>query len=463
MSLIRESPQVNRLRVSNNVAWLETFVFTSLIPLFGYLIQSDDPLFLNNTFPWLIFASLMPAMRYGFGHGFASAILLISMITFFWKFEILEIESYPSGLILGLLMITMLVGEFTDMWLRQLGKQDVVNKAQRRRLDEFTRNHQLLKVSHDRLENKLGSSTNSLREALVTLKIKAKHIEGETNVLKKVSFDILAIIADYAFVQSANVFQLDNGKLIKVKPLATLGKFAIMDSYNPIIRKTIETGQLVSVNKAISELEANPLNDINLLAAVPISDIEGYMWGIVVIQEMPFVAFHHENLQLIAVLCGHIGDLISHAEHRYSFGDSESSVFIHFLERTIIDRKQFKIETMLMVLILPEKKQLASSVKAMLLEQMRGLDRAWVQENAVGRLVVFLLMPLTNVVEFNGYKDRISKLLKERVGESLQEMDVDINYRELTGKEVVDNLMNELCGVTDIDWKKIKYANSNST
>jgi len=463
MSLIRESPQASRIRVSKNVAWFETMIFTSVVPVVGYLIQEDDPLFLNNSFPWLVFASLMPAMRYGFGHGFASAIVLISLITFFWKFEIILIEEYPSGLILGLLMITMLVGEFTDMWLRQLGKQEVVNKAQRRRLDEFTRNHQLLKVSHDRLENKLGSSTNSLREALVTLKIKAKHSDDRIDVLKKVSFDILAIIADYAFVQSANIFEITSGKLINIKPLATLGKFAVIDSYNPIIRKTISTGQLVSINKELAELEENSLNDINMLAAVPIADIEGYMWGIVAIQEMPFVAFHQENLQLIAVLCGHIGDLISHAEHRYSFGDSESAIFIHFLERTISDRKQFNIETMLMVLILPKDQQLASSVESMLLEQMRGLDRAWVHINAEGRTVVFLLMPLTNIIEFDGYKARISKLLKERVGHSLEDMEINVNYRELTGKELVDSLMVELCGVTGIEWKKIKYDSSSTT
>ncbi len=462
MSLIRRTPQVSRIRVSSRVAWLETVLITFLVPLFGYWVHEDDPFFLNHAFPWLLFAPLLPAMRYGFGHGFTSTIILISMITIAWRFELAPIDHFPAGYVLGLLMLTMLVGEFTDMWLRKLGKQVVINKAQRKRLDEFTRNYQLLKVSHDRLENRLAASTNSLREALVNLKIKAKSIEGQSNVLKKVSVDILTMLADYSYVQSANIYQIKDDKLINTMPLGSLGNFSLVDSYNPIIRKSIETGQLVSINNEAYEEDDNPMNKNNLLAAVPVSDVEGHIWGVVAIHEMPFVAFHHENLQLIAVLCGHIGDLISHAEHRYSYGNSESAVFLHFLERTISDRKNFDVETILLVLTLPKKKDLSNEIENMLLGQMRGLDRAWVQKNKEDRTVVFLLMPLTSIIEFEGYRERMSQIFKERVGQHWKSMDIETSFREITGKETINNLMTELCGVTKIDWEKIKHDNSNS-
>jgi len=462
MSLLRGNSLTNRIRVSSRVAWLETILITLALPLFGYWMHEDDPFFLKHSFPWLLFAPLLPAMRYGFGHGFASAIILISLITLGWRFDILPLNNFPAGFILGLLMLTMLVGEFTDMWLRLIGKQRVINQAQRKRLDEFTRNYQLLKVSHDRLENRLASSTNSLREALVNLKIKAKNITGDVNVLKNVSVDILAMMADYSYIQSANIFQIKSDKLINSLPLATLGKFTLVDSFNPIVRKTIETNKLVSINNEVYEEDEDPMNKGNLLAAAPIADVDGYIWGIVTIHEMPFVAFHQENLQLIAVLCGHIGDLISHAENRYSYGDSKSEKFMHFLNRTISDRKHFGIETILLVLTLPDDKDISHEIETLLLGQMRGLDRAWVQINMDGRTVVFLLMPLTSIIEFEGYNERISQLFKERVGQSWKNMDIDTNFKEITGKENIDDMMKEICGATRIDWKKIKHSNSDS-
>ncbi len=451
MRLTRKNSQSNIIRVASSVAWAETLLLTLSVPLIGYFLHKDDPFFLNYPFPWLLFASLLPAIRYGFSHGFASAMILISLITLAWRFELVPISEFPTSYTLGLLVLTMLMGEFTDMWLRKLGKQEVITRAQKKRLDEFTRNYQLLKVSHDRLENRLASGTNSLRDALVSLKLKANNIEDKSNVLTKIASNILAILADYSYVQSANIYPMQSSNEIKTKPVATLGKTVIVDSSNPLIIKAIETGHLVSVNNELKTNDNKLQQTNNLLVTVPLSDIEGYIWGVVAIQEMPFVAFHNENLQLIAVLCGHIGDQISHAENRSSFTSSESSTFLHFLERTIFDRKQFKIETILLVLTLPEDSTLSGTIKTILLAQMRGLDRAWVRKNTENRSVVFLLMPLTSIIEFEGYKNRMSDLLKERTGKSWDELEIETNLRELTGKENGANMIQNLCRATRID------------
>ena len=46
----------------------------------------------------------------------------------------------------------MLVGEFRDIWDRRLERLDLANDYRQLRLDEFTRAHHLLRISHDRLE-----------------------------------------------------------------------------------------------------------------------------------------------------------------------------------------------------------------------------------------------------------------------------------------------------------------------
>jgi len=134
MRLTRKNSQSNIIRVASSVAWAETLLLTLSVPLIGYFLHKDDPFFLNYPFPWLLFASLLPAIRYGFSHGFASAMILISLITVAWRFELVPISEFPTSYTLGLLVLTMLMGEFTDMWLRKLGKQEVITRAQKKRL-----------------------------------------------------------------------------------------------------------------------------------------------------------------------------------------------------------------------------------------------------------------------------------------------------------------------------------------
>ncbi len=47
-------------------AWLEAIIMTLVAMLLGYVYSPHDPLLVTADFPWMIFAPLLIAVRYGF-------------------------------------------------------------------------------------------------------------------------------------------------------------------------------------------------------------------------------------------------------------------------------------------------------------------------------------------------------------------------------------------------------------
>jgi hypothetical protein len=139
------------------VAELETLAILVIVPAIGFGLRPDDPLFVRSGFPWLIFASLLPALRYGFATGFFSALVLNGYLGAAAHWRILGVERFPLEIGMAVLLSAMLAGEFIDSWTKRNQQQRIVNSYQHMRLEEFTRSYHLLKVSHDRMEHRLAA------------------------------------------------------------------------------------------------------------------------------------------------------------------------------------------------------------------------------------------------------------------------------------------------------------------
>ena len=70
----------------------------------------------------------------------------------------------------ALLLTGMLAGQFAHLWATQARRIAGLYSYQRQRFDEFARNYQLLKVSHDSLEERNAAARGNLRTALTTLR-----------------------------------------------------------------------------------------------------------------------------------------------------------------------------------------------------------------------------------------------------------------------------------------------------
>ena len=430
---VPREPDSLRRRVG---AWLETLLIVSIFLLAGFWIDQNDPFFLRAEFPWLILAPLLPALRYGFHHGFLAALVLVALMALAWHSGLFTGPRFPAELAVGMLIVGMLSGEFADSYMRRLNQQRVINDYQRLRLDEFTRNYHLLKVSHDRLEHRLAASSHSLRGALLELR---KHLSpGSGNDLASQAQRIMSLFTAYGWVQVAALYAVRNRRMV-VQPLAMTGQIGAVDPFDPLVRRALVEGRMTTLTQ--ERLNDEDAAEQGLLAVVPLVDVSGHVWAIVCIREMPFIALQEENLRLFAVLGGHIGDILAAAQQQTG-PDPELSAFMTDLRRALTDHRLYGLPALVVVITLPADHPDAAEMARLFVSQSRGLDRIWQPDDEPHRL--FLLMPLTHPEELVPYRNRMDRALAERFGHGMDELGIHISSHVLQRRDDPDKLLETL-------------------
>ena len=94
--------------------------------LVAALFQPDDPFLLTQPFPWLWLVPLVLALRYGTPAAFgASALLLVG----WYALPLLGLGGgrFPLTHFVGGLVMTLIAGEFSDIWSARLRRVADVN------------------------------------------------------------------------------------------------------------------------------------------------------------------------------------------------------------------------------------------------------------------------------------------------------------------------------------------------
>lgn len=421
--------------------WLETAVLTLLPPAVGLLLRPEDPLFLTSDFPWLALAPLMVGLRYGFAHGFSSALVLalVAGVRHRWMAPELGL---PGARIVGTLVVGMLAGEFCDRWMRRIQRLRVVGRYRQQRLEEFSRAYHLLKVSHDRLEERMAGNTTSLRGALLTLR--ARVVGSGAKDLSEVGDAVMDLFAEHGWVQVAGLHAIDVAGELVASPTACLGAPVRVDPRLEMIRRAIVTRALVTVRE-LPESQGP-------LAVVPLEAVGGELIGVAVVHEMPFVAFTQEHLHLLVVLGGHTADLLVSARQSSMEADPAEMDFVRHLSRAHEDLRRYGIVSSLAAIVLSPR-ALKMGVDRIIEGTRRGLD----QDRKLpgpdeGMSTIFLLMPLTDLQGIEGYENRIHGLVRERLGTALGPEDVRIHGAQLSSDvPPVEQLgqMRRRCGYTE--------------
>ena len=268
----------------------------------GFVLNPNDPLWIDAHFPWAWFAPIILALRYGPLAGLGAAGILLGGWLFF---NIEHYDNFPKLSFLGGLILVMLVGEFSSLWLARTRRAETIQIYLDQRLEHLTRQYYLLRLSHDRLEQDLISRPMSMRDALRTL----RDLGRETDDPAASGRTLLRLLAQYCQLESAALYRASEQSLDST-PLVTIGNTAPLKTTDPLILQALESRALRHISQADTEQQART----DYLIAAPLINLNGEIYGLLTVREMPFFSLQDENLQTINLLLGYFTDgLAMHA------------------------------------------------------------------------------------------------------------------------------------------------------
>jgi polysaccharide biosynthesis protein PelD len=400
--------------------WFETLALTAVVLAASFFTQQQDPFRLEGGFPWAVLAPLLAGLRYGFVYAFVSALLILAMLGVAINQQWQAASGFPLAWAIGVVLVGMVAGEFRDSWGRRLHRLEGAYQYRAERLEEFTRSYQLLRLSHDRLEQTVANSGFSLREGIMRLQSELETIEG----LTQASFArLLEFVAEYAALTQACIVGITGDRVDSAKVLAAVGDHFPIDDSDPVVRAALESGELAAVN-LVKERAAD---QNTLLAAIPLADSTGDIHAILLVRSMPFFAFNEDNLKLIDVLTAHGVDHLS-------FGAATSSAarFIAAFERVRQDHARFGLDaTLLRIRSVTGEKAELGRVYEKLHSAVRGIDVMCMGRDRKGdkadkgEAVIWILLPLTDIAGARAWMQREEGVLAMVKSEMLAVGDVD--------------------------------------
>ena len=400
-------------RATGRVSWLETLALSGLAIGLGHWLSPLDPLLVGESFPWLVLAPLLLGMRYGFMRGLISAVLLVLALFVYRSLGVAAYQEIPASFIVGMLIAGMLVGEFRDIWERRLERLDMANDYRQRRLDEFTRAHYILRISHDRLEKRVAGNDQSLRSSLLDLRTKLRGLHQGDDPLAALAAPILNLLSQYGSLRVAGLYPVESGTQIGTMALSTLGACKPMQVDDLLVRMCLERGELVSVREALLERDEHRQHS-QYQACIPLIDTEGRALAVVAIEQMPFFSFNERTLSLLTILAGHIADLLSSDPQVLRLEESDAQHFSQHLKRCLIDARSHTLDAVLFAFEISPSAH-AEELLRLVEDSQRGLDLQLKLSNTRGACVLVLL-PLTSPEGAQGYLQRLHGLVSERFG-----------------------------------------------
>jgi hypothetical protein len=393
----------------------ETFVLPFIAVMLGLWLNPHDPLWTQARFPWAWFAPVVLALRYGplAGIGGAGGLLLAWLLL-----NPDGLNSFPKMTYLGGLILVMVIGEFSSLWVARTRRAESVQRYLDQRLEFLTHQHYLLRLSHDRLEQDLISRPMAMRDALGSMR---NLVTGDLHESDSICADaLLRLLSQYCQLEVAALHQLTDG-VITPEPLGTLGSTTPLTPDDPLITHALETGQLCHISQSVAEND----NPSRYLIAAPLTNLNGQCFGLLLVEHMPFFSLQDEVLQTINLLLGYYADSLSVQALAYpirnSFPDCPPE-FAFELQRLWHIRQSSKVVSTVVLLEIrdqPGLHDLAQQIQ----RQKRALDENWLIAG-VDRCFLATLMPLSSASAAEGYLSRLEFWAHQRGGKTLADLGI---------------------------------------
>ena len=335
------------------IVLLEALLLPAAALGLGLLWAPQDPLQTQGAgFPWPWLAPVILALRYGPLPGLGAALVLLAG----WlALNSGHYDQFPKMYFLGGLVLVMLVGEFASLWHTRTRRAETLQAYLDQRLEHLVRQHYLLRL-----------------------------------------------LAQYCQLEAAALYPLADDKP-GTAPLASLGGVSDLDAADPLVVQALGCHKLCHVSQALVSQQTS-----RYLVAAPLRDLAGSLYGLLVVEDMPFFALQEENLQTLNLLLGYYTDGLSmHALAApivAQFPDCPPT-FAFELQRLGHIHRQTQVPSIVVVLECLER-AIALDLPQQIQRLKREMDEIWCLE-APQRTTLAVLMPLGDAATAEGYIARL--------------------------------------------------------
>nr|WP_295937730.1 PelD GGDEF domain-containing protein [uncultured Acidovorax sp.] len=402
----------------------ETVVLPLISIALGLLANPDDPLWAEAAFPWAWLAPVVLALRYGPLTGLGGAFILLAG----WlALNIGQLHQFPQVYFLGGLILVMLVGEFSSVWRARTRRAEISQAYLDQRLEHLVRQYYLLRLSHDRLEQELIGRPMSMRDALAALQKASGGEQGAATLLR--------LLAQYCQIESASLHAATEEGVI-AEPLAQIGQMPALRQHDPLLTQALETDRLCHISQAVANQQRS-----QYLVAAPLLDLGGTIYGMLVVDEMPFFSLQDENLQTINLLLGYYTDglatnalaepilaALPHCPPNFAF---EAQRLAHVCQSTQVGSMVVALEFL--------NRAIERGLPEQILRMKRELDEVWLL-NGAERQVLAVLMPLGSHATAEGYIARLEHWCQRLDSQSLVEAGVVPHVFALDSRSPLETL-----------------------
>lgn len=413
--------------------WLETGALALSTTLLGVAVQPEDPFFTRNTFAWSALGPLLAGLRHGFGSGLGCALTLVLALFGYQHLSGSAGAGFPAQFCLGVVVVGMLSGEFRDKWARKLDRSVVESTYHQQRLDAFSRVYHLLRVSHDRLEQRAARGGGTLRHALAALKERMASMEVGAKRLEWLGDDLLRLCATHCGVQAASLHAVDGLGMVGESPSARLGEGSLLDSQDMLIQQALSTQQVV--------VRKEPPGPGSLLAVVPLLDLRGQVHGLIAVYRMHFPAIQADTFRTLALLGAYAGDLLSRGKGP---GELPDAAFRDALRKSLHDRARYGLPASVLCIRCEDEQGLSALRK--LSSRHRSLDEPWLTRDGDDKPALLTLLPLTDAEGANGCGRRLERLLPTLLDETVKPTSFTFQALALDASLRVEDVLERLLG-----------------
>ena len=426
--------------VSSPSAVLETLGAVVVAIGIVWVFSPDNPLLLGYGFPWIWLVPLILALRYGTLLGALAALVVLGAWAVFYG-QTAAAGSFPRMYFLGGLMLVLVGGQYGDIWGARLSRARTVNGYLNDRLAALTKNHFLLRLSHERLENDLLAKPTTLRDTLTQLRniaLAAREHGSADNAP-----DVAQLPGAVPFLQwTAQACQLEVAAMVRVtgnridtEPVARVGAPFDIVADDPLIRHCIDTHTLGHPQAPELRNVNNPEDSSRYVACAPVLSGADELIGLVVVHQMPFLSLSYENLQFLLVLLGYYADGVRHLTVSSEILDLVPDAPYEFaldLGRLARLHRDTGIDSSVVALIF-DKDETSDALFESVVRSRRALDVVW-QANGKNRRAIITLMPLSGAGAVSAYLVRIEDSLRAQFGVDFEGGHISVQTLHVTGE-----------------------------